>query len=169
MLYKFARRSLLRPLARHFATPANAGNDLAANVAVQSAIAAQISKATLSIPFIYNLYHRRAGHVLDKILPIEPTPHEQRRICVDDHGNANGIVLIAHYAEQQEQMELVMCSGFAIDGSPDEGRQSIVTCAHTLEQASLFESSPSALLLKYSTHRFIDHHCLHPTSPDLPQ
>lgn len=102
-------------------------------------------------------YLSNSGRVLDKSLPYESQPAEQRKVKfesgIDSH---EGVVMVAHCIESIDgaatEFKVVTCSGFVIDC---EGG-TVVTCAHTLEQVS---KQSDLSLLSHSHSRFDTRHC----------
>ncbi|KAJ9100611.1 hypothetical protein QFC21_003655 [Naganishia friedmannii] len=112
-----------------------------------------------NLPQLYHQYRASAGNVSEHILPYEPYPTGLRRsdaprdISTETEGD--GIVLVVHVLQgpngQVEKMSV--CSGFAIGtAKSDEGQDTalesdtIVTCAHTLEEINRHLREPFAAM-----------------------
>jgi hypothetical protein len=102
-----------------------------------------------SVDKLYADYRANAGHVLGNVLPYEAYPCDSRRsdalhagTPVDTEGD--GVVLVVHVLQGLDGHveKMSVCSGFAVGTITDEPAETslssdtIVTCAHTLEEAS---------------------------------
>lgn len=108
-----------------------------------------------SVDKLYAEYRANAGHVLEHALPYEAYPQSSRRSDTLHSAElpeteGDGVVLVVHVlqglAGHVEKMSV--CSGFAV-GTVQEGpvdptvsSDTIVTCAHTLEEASPLHGPP---------------------------
>lgn len=101
-----------------------------------------------SLSKLYAEYRGNAGHVLDNVLPYEAYPSSSRR-CDATHTASrdtvgDGVVLVVHVLQGLDGHveKMSVCSGFAVGATQAEnpGRDlssdTIITCAHTLEQVS---------------------------------
>lgn len=122
-----------------------------------------------NLPQLYQQYRANAGNILEHVLPYEPYPTGMRRSDAPRDGSTetegDGIVLVVHVLQgpngQVEKMSV--CSGFAIGTvKNDEGEKSIlqsdtiVTCAHTLEEVCILSFTLSVLNLTMRSSRSID-------------
>ena len=97
----------------------------------------------VSISDLYAQYSNEAGVVLDRVVPYEEQPQYSRQAHVrnssGDESDGDGIVLVVH-AQWDANADLLskttVCSGFVVDASINSDKQgdTIVTCAHTLEE-----------------------------------
>ena len=99
-----------------------------------------------SIQDLYHQYQHEAGTVIDRVVPYEERPPPARRAdllyrttssVAEKEGD--GLVLVVHAQIESSKSvltKLAVCSGFVIDASLSNQQQgdTIVTCAHTLEQ-----------------------------------
>jgi hypothetical protein len=121
-----------------------------------------------NLPQLYHQYRARAGNVLEHVLPYEPYPAGLRRSDaprdVSTETEGDGIVLVVHVLQgpngQVEKMSV--CSGFAIGTVRSDEQQetilqsdTIVTCAHTLEEVCVLSHMSSSKLTAPSS-RSID-------------
>jgi len=103
-------------------------------------------QAHASIQDLYHQYQHEAGTVIDRIVPYDERPppsrradvlHKARSSVADKEGD--GLILVVHAQIGSSKLvptKLAVCSGFVIDASLSNHQQgdTIVTCAHTLEQ-----------------------------------
>jgi hypothetical protein len=95
-------------------------------------ILSSLSQKQQSLPELVKQYDERSSHVLDIPLPYESRPLVERRIDFED--DCTRVAMIAHCVRDGHTHKMTVCSGFALDGS--RGDSLILTCAHTLEEAS---------------------------------
>lgn len=103
-------------------------------------------QAHASIQDLYHQYQHEAGTVIDRVVPYEERPPRSRRADVLYKTTSSvagkegdGLVLVVHAqidSSKSVLTKLAVCSGFVIDASLSNHQQkdTIVTCAHTLEQ-----------------------------------
>lgn len=102
-----------------------------------------------SVDKLYADYRANAGHVLGDVLPYEAYPSDSRRSDALRAGTpmeteGDGLVLVVHVLQGLDGHveKMSVCSGFAVGTIPDGpvetslSSDTIVTCAHTLEEAS---------------------------------
>jgi hypothetical protein len=89
----------------------------------------------VSLQALVQQYYDRSGHILDSTLPYESRPGLDR--CVDVTSN-NSMLVLAHCARDKAEHKITLASAFALK-APDlpEDRSLVVSCAHTLHEASL--------------------------------
>lgn len=106
--------------------------------AIDSHILAALPKpGQTSLPELITQYVDRSGHVLDFSLPYEHFPVANRRTDFDARPEDSAVSVIAHCARDGGVHKITLCSGFALEGPGHrEGESLILTCAHTLEEAS---------------------------------
>lgn len=118
-------------------------------------IARTLSRRQLtSIHDLYQQYHNEAGNVIDRVVPYEERPRATKRADTDHSGikdsdnlEGDGLVLVVHAQLDSTCSHLertTVCSGFVVNASTNHGDQgdTIVTCAHTLEQVHSHYSIP---------------------------
>lgn len=100
-----------------------------------------------SIHDLYYQYQHEVGTVIDRVVPYEEHLSAPRRANMLHKATGStggwegdGLVLVVHAKlspDSSVPMKTAVCSGFVIDASVNNQRQgdTIVTCAHTLEQA----------------------------------
>ena len=99
------------------------------------------SRSQTGLPELITQYVDRSEHVLDFSLPYEPSPAPNRRTTFDTGAEESAVSIIAHYVCGDDGHKITLCSGFALDGpGRREGESLVLTCAHTLEEASSFLS-----------------------------
>jgi hypothetical protein len=104
--------------------------------AIDSHILAALPKpGQTSLPELITQYVDRSGHVLDFSLPYEHSPVANRRVDFDAKPEDSSVSVIAHCARDGGVHKITLCSGFALEG-PGHRESLILTCAHTLEEAS---------------------------------
>ena len=109
-----------------------------------------ILQATLNchktlLPDIIKQYIDTAGTVLDLPLPYESRPSASRRPSAD---NCKNVITVAHCAQVGSEHKITLSSGFALnveDRSNSKSETLILTCAHTLEEASLLSGEGGVL------------------------
>lgn len=98
---------------------------------------------TASIHDTYYQYHEEAGTVIDRVVPYEERPSQQKRAdaVLDslDREQGDGLVLVVHAQLDRRSTHLTkttVCSGFVVNASLNDSNQgdTIVTCAHTFEE-----------------------------------
>jgi len=97
------------------------------------------------LPDIIKQYIDTAGTVLDLSLPYESRPSESRRPSADGCKN---VITVAHCAQVGSEHKITLSSGFALnveDRSNSKSETLILTCAHTLEEASLLSGEGGVL------------------------
>jgi len=97
------------------------------------------------LPDIIKQYIDTAGTVLDLSLPYESRPSDSRRPSADSCKN---VITVAHCAQVGLEHKITLSSGFALnveDRSNSKGETLILTCAHTLEEASLLSGEGTVL------------------------
>lgn len=105
------------------------------------------SRDYVSTHELYQQYQHEAGTVIDRVVPYEERLLAPRRAHMlhkaDSKGQereGDGLVLVVHIQldfAKAARSKTVVCSGFVVDASIKDQQQgdTIVTCAHTLEQA----------------------------------
>jgi len=103
------------------------------------------------LPDIIKQYIDTAGTVLDLSLPYESRPSESRRPSLTNATDScKDVVMVAHCAQVGSEHKLTLSSGFALnvkDKSNSKSETLILTCAHTLEEASPFVTVPRILVI----------------------
>ena len=107
-------------------------------------LARKLSRQDLvSISDLYAQYSHDAGVVLNRVVPYEEQPQASKQAHALsqslDESRGDGIVLVVHAQLDAGGTHLVkttICSGFVVDASINSDKQgdTIVTCAHTLEE-----------------------------------
>jgi hypothetical protein len=102
-------------------------------------LAALPHPGTSSLPELITQYVESSGRALDFSLPYEPSPPANRRTDFDARPEDSAISVIAHCVSDGDVHKVTLCSGFALHGpGQHEGESLVLTCAHTLEEASNF-------------------------------
>lgn len=99
---------------------------------------------------IIKQYIDTAGTVLDLSLPYESRPSESRRPSLTN--SADSVITVAHCAQVGSEHKIALSSGFALnieDKSNSKGETLILTCAHTLEEASPLSDDGRILRISY--------------------
>jgi hypothetical protein len=90
---------------------------------------------------IIKQYIDTAGTVLNLSLPYESRPSDSRRPSLTNSADScKNVITVAHCAQVGSEHKITLSSGFALnieDRSNPKGETLILTCAHTLEEASL--------------------------------
>lgn len=100
----------------------------------------------VSIRDLYQQYQNEAGNVIDRVVPYEERPHATKRADYSGLTNledfeGDGLVLVVHAQLDSTSSHLektTVCSGFVVNASISSESQgdTIVTCAHTLEEVN---------------------------------
>ena len=110
-----------------------------------------------SVDKLYADYRANAGHVLEHVLPYEAYPASTRRSdtlhAEPSATEGDGVVLVVHVLQGLDGHveKMSVCSGFVVgtvqDGpiDPTVSTDTVVTCAHTLEEASLLHDNQVCL------------------------
>lgn len=122
-------------------------------------IAKTLSKHQLtSIHDLYQQYQNEAGNVIDRVVPYEERPHATKRADADCSGptdsddlEGDGLVLVVHAQLDSTCSRLektTVCSGFVVRAGVTHGSQgdTVVTCAHTLEEVHSHHSMQGLLV-----------------------
>lgn len=89
------------------------------------------------LPDLIDQYLNRSGHVLDYSLPYELFPAASRRTNFDAAAEESAVSMIAHCVRDGDKHKVILSSGFALQGPGHrQGESLMLTCAHTLEEAS---------------------------------
>ncbi|EIN13568.1 hypothetical protein PUNSTDRAFT_56321 [Punctularia strigosozonata HHB-11173 SS5] len=85
-------------------------------------------------------YYDRSGRTLEPTLPYESRPAEGRRVNVD---SSDDILVLVHCARDKAEHKITLSSAFALNvpGLP-EGQSIVLSCSHTLEEASAHIPQP---------------------------
>jgi hypothetical protein len=95
------------------------------------------SRLQTSLSELITQYVDCSGHVLNFSLPYESSPAATRRTDFDARPEDSAVSMIVHCVRQGDLHKITLCSGFALEGPGQrEGDSLILTCAHTLEEAS---------------------------------
>lgn len=108
-----------------------------------------------SLDNLVEQYHAHSGNILSYTLPYESRPSKQRQPNTAHNSEGNELVLVAYCAMDGDKYKITISSGFALEcpSRPDESL--ILTCAHTLEEASpviyRWGSEPHSPTCRYGT------------------
>ncbi|KIK71258.1 hypothetical protein GYMLUDRAFT_148604 [Collybiopsis luxurians FD-317 M1] len=101
----------------------------------------------VSLRNLVHSYLSNSGRTLDTSLLYESRPSAARKVNWDSPNYAN-MLLIAHCVRNGDEHKVTVASGFALEApSPRNGESLILSCAHTLEEASSFLSFPSGVVV----------------------
>jgi len=105
------------------------------------------------LPDIIKQYIDTAGTVLDLSLPYESRPSDSRRPSLTNSADScKNVITVAHCAQVGSEHKITLSSGFALnieDRSNSKGETLILTCAHTLEEASPLSGEGTILRNSY--------------------
>ena len=103
------------------------------------------------LPDIIKQYIDTAGTVLDLSLPYESRPSESRRPSLTNATDScEDVITVAHCARVGSEHKITLSSGFALnieDKSNSKSETLILTCAHTLEEASTLKFTGFLLII----------------------
>lgn len=105
-------------------------------------------RRSTSVQDLYQQYLHEAGNVIDRVVPYDERPLAIKRadathtnLAQSGDYEGDGLVLVVHAqldATLSHLEKTTVCSGFVLDASVNHQQQgdTIVTCAHTLEEVS---------------------------------